>query len=347
MVNPFFNDQEERPRAFWRLLFQLGAFLIGANVLGGIALIAFALFGGAAALGGTIEDLALSPSILVTNWVASLVAALLSVWLAGRFFDRRPLSGFGVRIDGEWWLDFGFGLFLGALLMAGIFLFELTAGWVAVTGTFEATTEVAPFFPAILVPLVAFVCVGVYEELVFRGYQLKNMAEGLNLPSVGPRGAVILAWVISSTLFGIVHLLNPNASFVSTLGIIFAGLLLGIGYVLTGRIAIPIGLHTTWNFFQGNVFGFPVSGIEPLGATFLSIEQGGPPLATGGVFGPEAGLLGLAATVVGSLLVLLWVRIRSGKVTIETSLAEPPTATTDHSQSPDSGGQAGAPNTRA
>jgi CAAX protease family protein len=149
--------------------------------------------------------------------------------------------------------------------------------------------------------------------------------------------AVVLAWAISSSLFGLGHLGNPNATTVSTVNIAFAGLLLGIGYVLTGRLAIPVGLHITWNFFQGNVFGFPVSGLEPVGATVFSIEQGGPLLFTGGVFGPEAGLLDIAATLVGSLLILLWVRIRSGKAVIETSIAEPPPGRAEAAKSPEDG----------
>ncbi|MCA1740534.1 MAG: CPBP family intramembrane metalloprotease, partial [Actinobacteria bacterium] len=154
----------------------------------------------------------------------------------------------------------------------------------------------------------------------------QNMAEGLNFPSLGSKRAVLLAWVLSSAIFGLLHLANPNASLSSTVNITFAGLLLGAGYVLTGRLAIPIGLHIAWNFFQGNVFGFPVSGIGPIGATFISIEQGGPTLFTGGAFGPEAGLLDPAASLVGSLLIWLWVRARSGKADIQSSIAEPPGA---------------------
>ncbi|MDP8951114.1 MAG: CPBP family intramembrane metalloprotease [Actinomycetota bacterium] len=337
-MNLFFNDQERRLRAFWRLLFQFIIYYGGAVVLGAIVSGAFALFGGVTLADGTIEALAASPVFVASAGVVSLVAALFSVWLAGRFFDRRPLSGFGLRIDGEWWLDFGFGLFLGALLMAGVFLVELAAGWIRVTGAFEATNADAPFFPAILAPLVWFVCVGFYEELVSRGYQLRNMAEGLNFPGVGPKHAVVLAWVLSSALFGLLHLANPNATAVSTVNIAFAGLLLAAGYVLTGRLATPIGLHMTWNFFQGNVFGFPVSGLKPVGATFLSVEQGGPALFTGGIFGPEAGLLGLGTMVVGILLIWLWVQARSGKATLQASLAEPPTAATDQANVPGAGG---------
>jgi hypothetical protein len=86
-----------------------------------------------------------------------------------------------------------------------------------------------------------------------------------------------------------------------------------------------MGLHIAWNFFEGNVFGFPVSGVETVGATFLSIEQSGPLLFTGGAFGPEAGVFTNAASVLGFLLILLWVRVRSGRIALQTSLAEPPT----------------------
>ncbi len=327
MLSFFYNAREGRLRAFWRLLFQFVLYILGEVVLGGLVFLGFILAGGMELGDETISKVVSSPAFLATGAVASLVAVLISVWIAGSFFDRRrPFSGFGLRLDREWWLDLGFGLFLGALLMTGIFVIELSAGWIEVTGTLETPGGEA-FFPAILAPVVLFLCVGVYEELLSRGYQLKNMAEGLNYPGLGPKGAIVLAWVISSSLFGLLHLANPNATLVSTINIGFAGLLLGVGYVLTGRLGIPIGLHITWNFFQGTVFGFPVSGMDNLGAKFISIDQGGPPLFTGGVFGPEAGLLDIAATIVGSLLIWLWVRARSGRATLQTSIAEPPEGT--------------------
>ena len=335
MVNPFYNHLEGRPRAFWRLLLQLALVLGVGFAVGWLASGALALLGWAPPRGGGTEILAGPPIFLVANSAVSLVTVVASMWVAGRFLDRRPFSGFGLMLDRDWWLDFCFGLSLGALLMTGIFLVELAAGWVTVAGTFEAAGSGA-FFPTILMPLVLFLCVGISEEMLSRGYQITNLAEGLNFPGLGgPKVAVLLAWVISSSLFGLGHLGNPNATVVSTLNIALAGLLLGIGYVLTGRLAIPIGLHITWNFFQGNVFGFPVSGLEPVGATVLSTEQGGPLLYTGGVFGPEAGLLDIAATLVGSLLTVLWVRARSGKAATEASIAEPPPGRTEAAKAPE------------
>jgi membrane protease YdiL (CAAX protease family) len=332
VTNPFFNAPERRLRALWRLLLQIVLFVTITLIIGWLTLGVFSLIGGE-------TEVATESSIAFAAFaVISLVAAIISVWLAARFFDRRPLSGLGLRLDRNWWLDLGFGLSLGALLMTAIFLVELSAGWVTVTGAFEAVGG-GPFFPAVLAPLVIFLVVGVYEELIYRGYQLTNLAEGLNYPGLGgPKGAVVLALVISSSIFGLGHFLNPNATIVSTANIAFAGLVLGLGYVLTGRLAVGIGFHITWNFFQNTVFGFPVSGIEPIGATFISIEQSGPHVFTGDIFGPEAGLIGLFAMVAGGLLIAFWARIRSGKTAIETSLAEPPTVATEYVVTPNTEG---------
>jgi uncharacterized protein len=122
----------------------------------------------------------------------------------------------------------------------------------------------------------------------------------------------------------VLHAANPNATPISTLNIVLAGLMLGFGYVLTGELAIPIGLHITWNFFQGAVYGFPVSGFGDFGPALLTTEQGGPELWTGGSFGPEGGLLIPAVMLLGMSLVALWTRLRTGKVSLHAPIAESP-----------------------
>ncbi|MFC6726909.1 CPBP family intramembrane glutamic endopeptidase, partial [Halobium palmae] len=180
---------------------------------------------------------------------------------------------------------------LGAGLMTVVFLVELAAGWVRVTGTFEGGAT--GFLVGFVGILVVFLFVGVYEELVARGYLLTNVAEGL-AGYVGVNGATAVAVLVSSALFGLAHFGNPNATLLSTFNVGLAGVMLALGYVLTDELAIPVGLHITWNFFQGVVYGFPVSGTGGF-AKVLVVEQGGPTLLTGGSFGPEAGLLGVGA----------------------------------------------------
>jgi membrane protease YdiL (CAAX protease family) len=321
-LEPFLEEGSGRLRALWRLAIQYWAYWELVQL--SLALLVAAWLS-AGSEGRTALDTTVVPdSIALLSGVTGLLAATLTVWLAGRFLDRRSLSEFGFRLGAGWWLDLLFGMVLGALLMTAVFFAELGLGWVRVTGAFETYGTNAPLAVSLLLPTAAFLCVGVYEELVFRGYQLKNAAEGLNYPSIGPRAAILLAWVSSSLFFGLLHADNPNATPVSTLNIVLAGLMLGFGYVLSGELAVPIGLHITWNLFQGVVYGFPVSGYEPTGATLLATEQGGPQLWTGGSFGPEGGLLVPAVMLLGMALVGLWTRLRTGKVSLHTPVAEAP-----------------------
>jgi hypothetical protein len=142
------------------------------------------------------------------------------------------------------------------------------------------------------------------EEILTRGYILRNLLEGF----AGPNKNVStgLAVFVSSIIFALPHAGNPNASLVSTLLLILFGVMCAVGVILTGELAISLGLHLTWNFFQGNVFGFPVSGWELRGGTLIQIQQRGPEWFTGGAFGPEAGAVGLIVMLLGVLCIVFW-----------------------------------------
>jgi len=332
LLKMFKNEREHRLRAFWRVLLQFVFTLIVTLPFVVSTVVLFAWAQGVSMKGTTLAGpgpaaermLGSSPSIETTLGIMSALGIVVSVWLATRFLDRRLFSDIGLQLNKIWWLDFGFGLALGAVLMGIIFLTEWAAGWINIIGTFQTDKPDQPFVLAVLLPILFFIAVGVNEELLSRGYQLKNMSEGFNIAAFGPRGAILLAVFVSSAVFGLLHLGNPNTTALSTINIVMAGFLLAAGYVLTGQLAISIGLHITWNFFQGNVFGFPVSGLEFFQTTFIATEQSGPQLWTGGAFGPEAGLLTPVATLVGVLLIILWVRYRYGRVSLDVALALPP-----------------------
>jgi uncharacterized protein len=312
----FWNALEKRLRAGWRIfvytLLWIFAPLIAAQLLGNwLALPLISVFPTVAGIAPHAVAVALR-----------LVVVVLVTWLAAWLLDRRRVREYGLCFDPRWWLDFAFGLALGAVLMAFIFVVEWWAGWVTVVAVMELSLPGVTFWGAILGALLLFIVVGITEELLARGYHLRNLAEGLNFRPVGALGALLLAWLLSSSFFGLLHIFNPNATWYSTAALMVAGLFLGLGFVLTGSLAIPIGLHITWNFFQGNVFGFPVSGNTFESATFIAIEQQGPPLWTGGAFGPEAGLLGMIAIALGCVLTLIWVRWRYGHVQLYKALAE-------------------------
>ena len=263
-----------------------------------------------AAFGFLLSALGASPDgqvavVLVSSTLAA-VAVALACLVAAHALDRRRLRDYGLALDVDWAADLVVGVVLGGFLMTGIALVSLLAGWAEVTGTLRADGGFS--FPvALLLVVLAFVAVAVGEELALRGYLLTNLAEGLR--GLGDRAAVALATLGSAAIFGALHATNPGATAVSVLGIALAGVMLGLAYVLTDRLALPVGLHFSWNLFQGPLFGFPVSGID-LGVSALVLDVTGPAALTGGAFGPEAGLVGVGATVVGTALIVAYARVR-------------------------------------
>jgi membrane protease YdiL (CAAX protease family) len=314
----FWNIKEKRMRALWRLFSQ--------NVLNFILLFIFEivhLLGRSllAILRGehqssvflpysSIDELLNYPMLLTGTFLISGLAIIISIWVVGQFLDRRKFADFGLRLNRNWWIDFLFGFGLGAGLMGLIFLIEISLGWITITKLFHSEISGTPFYIAIIIPIVLYISVGFYEELLSRGYRLINISEGLSGKYIGPRVAILLATLISSINFGVMHASNPNATFISTFNIIIAGIFLSTAFILTGQLAIPIGIHISWNFFQGNVFGFPVSGLNFHAASFIDIKQHGPTLWTGGLFGPEAGLISVFAMLVGILLTIWWIKRR-------------------------------------
>jgi membrane protease YdiL (CAAX protease family) len=255
------------------------------------------------------------------SWqMADALAIALLLLVAGRLWDRRDWTDYGFRLDGAWFADLAFGLVLGAALMLLIFALEWAAGSVRVVAVFQSGGDTS-FWHALLWPLFTFLAIGFTEEAFVRGYILRNTAEGLRWGPISPPAALVLAWLSSSAFFGWLHWGNPNASLTSTIGIALGGLLLGLGYVLTGRLALSIGLHVTWNLFEGTVLGFPVSGIDLSAARVLVTEQSGPDLWTGGAFGPEAGLLGALVCLGGGALIVWWARRRGGRLGLASELA--------------------------
>lgn len=243
----------------------------------------------------------------------------LATYLSAKWFDRRPLPALGLHIDARWWADLGAGLAIGALLMTLIFVVERGAGWLTIVGRNIGGGDARGFGLALAEAALAFVAVGFYEELFSRGYHLRNFAEGFAGKRIGPRLALVFATLASAAVFGLAHIGNDNATWVSSLSITVAGCMLACGLLWTGELALPIGLHISWNFCQGNVFGFPVSG-NPMPVRVFAIEQGGAVLITGGAFGPEAGLIGIAAMLVGVGMIAAWVRLTRGQLRMLTEL---------------------------
>lgn len=302
----FINQQERRLRAGWRLLIQIAAFFAVVMLTAGVA--------------SRMPD---RITAQIASAVVYLFGGLAFSAAMARFIDKRPFADFGFHMRREWWVDLAFGLGVGALMLSGVCLALNAAGWITVKN--EAATNMgAPIIVAVALKLLLMSAVGINEELSFRGYQLRNLAEGLS--GLGARRAIVLATLISAACFGALHFVNElaggaNTTGIATLNLILAGLMFAIPFLMTGELAVPIGIHIAWNFFEGTVYGFAVSG-TPATTHLFSISEHGPDIWTGGAYGPEGGLICTVWMAMGVLLSLLWVRGRRGKLDLFTPLAQ-------------------------
>lgn len=239
------------------------------------------------------------PWILFLFQFERLVMVLALVWVFRRFVDKRSFRSLGFSLSPGWWREglLGFGYSMAGWTV--IFMLSLGLGAATITGFEWASGNWGAIAGGLLFGLVLNIAVGVAEETDARGYVLQNLAEGIRFwPAV----------LVSSLYFGLLHLLNPGAGVTSTLGIFFAGVLLALGYSVTGRLWFSIGMHAAWNFAEGPIFGFLVSGLNMGGLFRLQIT--GPDWLMGGAFGPEAGALAVAVELVMIVVLFGWARGR-------------------------------------
>jgi len=210
----------------------------------------------------------------IRNAVMTVIVFAAGLWL---FEGKRPRDA-GLGLVGSV-PETARGFLLGALLLT------LVTGVLALTGSYEllgwapvpeGTTRASWLARAVLI----FLAVGIFEEVLFRGILFRQLEQAIG---------TWLAIVASALFFGLGHRGNPGATWVSGLAIALeAGALLAASYVATRSLWMPIGLHWSWNLFEGPVWGSPVSGY-PL-PVLANARFPGPALLTGGAFGPEAGL---------------------------------------------------------
>lgn len=282
----FLSPDKARLRAGWRLLAQTGL------------LIFFGFFFGllAALLEMILPGFKLN---LTISQIIEMLAITLSVFLARWLLDRQSIFSLGLNLRRRALLDATIGISITFVIFSFIYAIMSLVGWIRFEGFAWQETPLLQVIEEMSLAFIIFIVVAWNEELLSRGYHLQTIASGLNL-----------TWgiILSSAVFGLLHLGNPNATWASATGIFFAGLFLAYGYIRTKQLWLPIGLHIGWNFFEGPVFGFPVSGLETF--RLMNLHVSGSELWTGGAFGPEAGLIILPALALGASLIYLYTHLR-------------------------------------
>ncbi len=226
-----------------------------------------------------------NPSLSMTFFLIStysFVILLTFLWI--KLVEKRPFKSIGFFSD-----DFIMAYLKGFVI--GVFLFSATmlvlfASGQAGLSTHPKTTVGIAAIPSILILLIGWIVQGAGEEIVTRGWLMNVLSARYNLP---------LGVILSSTLFGLMHLLNDHVSFLAILNIILVGFFFSLYALKTDNLWGVCGVHTSWNWAQGNLYGLEVSGNSIRGGSLFQTDLLGSDLFTGGAFGPEAGL---AATII-------------------------------------------------
>ena len=157
-------------------------------------------------------------------------------------------------------------------------------------------TDVGVHPGALVRTWVFFLLVAVFEEGMCRGFLLGRMMDaGINK---------FAALVLSSAVFSCLHLANPGFALLPFINLLLAGVLLGSAYIYTRNLWFAIGLHWFWNWLQGPILGFEVSG-NVLEGNLLTLEAPAEAvLLNGGAFGFEGSLVCTVLMVAGIGLII-------------------------------------------
>ncbi|HMQ53137.1 MAG TPA: type II CAAX endopeptidase family protein [Anaerolineae bacterium] len=236
-----------------------------------------------------MPDTALEQAILLIFAFAPIFLMLWG-WLA--LFEKRPYWTLGLELAGAWW-KYLRGILVGLVMFsASVGLLGLLGYTAVESGTSQPQGVTA--LGGVLLVLFGWVVQGAGEEILTRGWLLQV---------IGARYRPVWGILLSTLLFALFHLCNPNVSLVAMLNLALFGLFAALYTLYEGGLWGIFSIHSVWNWAQGNLFGFEVSGMPPAGGSLFNLMETGPDLITGGPFGPEGGLAVTTVLVISCLLV--------------------------------------------
>ena len=229
-----------------------------------------------------ISDTALlmENKMMLLMMICQLAGTIFTVWLFQRFINREAFTSIGLEFSG-YKDDFISGLLIGFGLIVIGFGILLIFNFISI-----ASLQFS--FIDQLFYLCLFAVVSLNEEIAMRGYILQNLSSSFNK---------YIALALSSLVFMVMHIGNPNMSAIPLFNLFLAGLFLGIYCIHRKNLWFPIGAHFTWNYFQGPVLGFEVSG-NVVDSIFIQ-SLAGSDLITGGQFGFEGSIILTTFMIIG------------------------------------------------
>jgi membrane protease YdiL (CAAX protease family) len=236
---------------------------------------------------------------LLGNVAVTAAAATLAGAILIRGVDGRSPAALGIGVSRMTLPHCAAGIAIGAGALAAAALALLATGaldYAAQTGSAGAWLGVVAAHAAL------FTLAAYAEEVLFRGYAFQVLAR-----AAGPAAAA----VVTSVLFAIAHARNPSVGVFALLNIFLAGLLLAAAYLRTLSLWFATAVHMGWNWAMASLFDLPVSGITGFDTPLYEPSIGPPAWWSGGMFGPEGGLVGTLGFALALVAVLRWRAVRA------------------------------------
>ena len=283
------KNEKKSPNFIWAIILSL-IFMYGGSLIGSLATVPLYLVLAKIPLFFNNQDLL---SLLVTLFSFAFISLL--VFFRVKVVEKRSLSSIGFNKN-NWLEKYSLGFLIGLVMMSIVVLILLPFGYITIEKNPVQPVGVSAI-SSVLVILFGWIIQGATEEIVTRGWLLNVLTTKYNI------GVGLL---ISSVLFGFMHLTNPNVNYIAVINIILVGLFYGLCVIKTNDLWAVCGMHTAWNFTQGNLFGFEVSGIDVSVGSLIDLNLVGNDFVTGGIFGPEAGIVATFILLV-SIVILLFI----------------------------------------
>ena len=203
-----------------------------------------------------------------------------------KYFEKRNASTLGFRKKGAAF-EYTSGIIIGFAMISLTVILCILFNAVEIKPSENLSPGLLFLF------FVAFIFQGMGEEALFRGYLMMTIAK---------RNNIWTAIILNSVLFSLLHVINPNFSIIAFINIFLFGVFASIYMLKRGSIWAVGAIHAIWNFAQGNIFGFNVSGISNMSTLFESSYNQSAQIVSGGSFGPEGGLM---ATLILSISIVI------------------------------------------
>lgn len=206
--------------------------------------------------------------------------AFLLIYLFCRILDKKTISSIGFSFQKSWFKQLCFGFLLGFLIFSAIIFISLIFKFVAFEKIIINSSNAIPQTSWLFFMFIFMASTSLIEEMLNRGYILNNLMEYKNK---------WMAILLSSGIFSLLHLTNPGISILGIINIFLIGILFCQLYFLNKRLWLPIGFHFSWNFFEGCIYGFSVSGVSLPSLLRFKISQ--TTWLSGGKLGPEGSII--------------------------------------------------------